>query len=119
MTNHKKTWETYSASWAARTLEEKHELYARSLSPSCRYTDPLAQTNGYDELAAYMLKFHEQVPGGYFKTIEFMAHHDRSLAKWEMRDASDKKLGDGVSYGEYDADGKLVAMNGFFEVPPS
>lgn len=117
MSDHERTWETYAASWKATSADEKRALYEKSLSADCVYTDPLTQARGWDELVAYMLEFHQQVPGGHFATVEFMAHHDRSIAKWEMRDASDAVLGDGVSYGEYDKHGKLVSMNGFFKTP--
>ena len=111
------TWETYASSWRSTSAEDKRALYEKSLSPECVYTDPLAQTRGWGELLAYMQEFHRQVPGGHFVTVEFMAHHDRSIAKWEMRDGSDAVLGDGVSYGEYDEHGKLVAVNGFYRTP--
>ena len=111
------TWETYAASWKAPTAEEKRSLYEQSLSPDCVYTDPLTQARGWTELLAYMLDFHRQVPGGHFVTVEFIAHHQRSMARWKMCNGDDAVLGEGVSYGEYDDDGKLVVMTGFFEPP--
>lgn len=117
MSEHEKIWETYVASWRATCPDEKRAAYARSLSPECVYTDPLMQARGWDELLAYMQSFHEQLPGAHFVTKEFEAHHDRSLAKWEMRDANEKVLGEGVSYGEYAPDGKLRSMTGFFDTP--
>ncbi|MEM6274608.1 MAG: nuclear transport factor 2 family protein [Myxococcota bacterium] len=110
----RKTWDTYAASWGAKSAEERRALYREALSPRCIYTDPLHQARGFDELLAYMQQFHEQVPGGHFVIKEFIFHHHRSLAKWDMCGADGTVLGDGVSYGEYDDDGKLVAMTGFF-----
>lgn len=117
MSDYESTWETYVASWKAPSNEEKRVLYEKALSPECVYTDTLTQTHGWDELLAYMQEFHEQFPGGYFVTVEFAAHHDRSLARWELRGADGGVLGDGTSYGEYDSRGKLVSMNGFFKTP--
>ena len=117
MNDYRTTWETYVASWKAPSAEQKRALYQQALSPECVYTDSLTQATGWDELLAYMQEFHEQVPGGYFVTVEFMAHHDRSLARWELHGADGAVLGDGTRYGEYDAHGKLVAMNGFFATP--
>lgn len=119
MSNHQDTWERYVASWKAETEEEKRALYDQSLSPTCVYTDPLKVARGWDELVTYMREFHQQIPGGHFITERFIAHHDRSIAHWRMCNAAGDKLGDGVSYGEYDSSGKLVAMTGFFEVPAS
>ncbi|MEO1172958.1 MAG: nuclear transport factor 2 family protein [Myxococcota bacterium] len=111
----KETWNTYASSWGATSDKERRERYQAALDPECVYTDPQMQARGFDELLAYMKQFHEQVPGGYFVTREFTAHHDRSLAKWNMCGADGTVLGDGISYGEYNQNGKLVAMTGFFK----
>ncbi len=50
-------------------------------------------------------------------TTYFLEHHGRSIARWNMVDGEGAVLGDGISYGEYGDDGKLVAMTGFFEPP--
>ena len=117
MKDYETTWETYVASWKVTPAEEKRALYEKALNPQCVYTDALTQARGWDELLAYMQEFHGQFPGGYFVTVEFMAHHDRSLARWELRGADGEVLGDGTSYGEYDSHGKLASMNGFFKTP--
>jgi hypothetical protein len=110
-------WERYVASWKAGTTAEKRALFAESLAPECIYTDPLARTQGWDELLSYMASFHEQVPGAHFVTESFMAHHGRSIAHWKMLSATGEQIGSGASYGEYDARQRLVAMTGFFETP--
>lgn len=110
-------WETYVRSWKVATAEEKRALFAASLSPDCVYQDPLARAEGWDELIAYMLDFHRQIPGGHFVTQRFLYHGDRSVARWEMKGADASVLGDGISYAEYGADGKVQRMTGFFEPP--
>ena len=117
MNDYRTTWESYVASWKAPSVAEKRALYEKALNPECVYTDSLTQKRGWDELLTYMREFNEQVPGGYFVTVEFTAHHGRSLARWEMHGADGTVLGDGTSYGEYDSHGKLVSMNGFFKTP--
>jgi hypothetical protein len=64
-----------------------------------------------------MLEFQRQFVAGHFVTQEFMAHHDRSIARWELRDGNGKAQGDGISYAEYDERGRLSAVSGFFQVP--
>lgn len=113
----KKTWETYVSSWGVETSNEKRVLFKLCLDPSCKYNDPLIKTQGWDELETYMLDFHQQIPGGHFITTYFLAHSNKSIAKWEMRDGDNNMMGDGISYGEYNEDGKLVLMTGFFETP--
>lgn len=109
------TWERYVASWKAETTVEKRALYEQALSSRCVYRDPLTVADGWEQLLEYMDSFHRQIPGGHFVTTEFMAHHGRSIARWEMRDGKATKIGVGMSYGEYDDQGKLTSMTGFFE----
>ncbi len=111
------TWERYAAAWRATTRADKLAALATSVAPTCTYCDPLAVAKGHDALVDYMLGFHQQVPGGHFETVTFVTHHQRSVATWTMRDAARQVIGDGISYGEYGDDGKLVAMTGFFAVP--
>lgn len=113
----KEIWETYTSAWRAKTPEEKRAALRESVLPSAVYRDPLAECAGHDALVAYMLQFHRQLPGGHFETTYFLAHHGRSIAKWKMLDEAGNQLGDGVSYAEYGADGKLASMSGFFDAP--
>ena len=114
----KETWETYSSAWKAENESEKRSLFEKCLDTTCRYNDPLIETTGWDELVSYMLDFHIQIPGGHFVTTYFLAHSNKSIVKWEMKNGENIVLGDGISYGEYNNYGKLVSMTGFFETPP-
>lgn len=113
----KTVWECYVKSWNPAPAAEKRALFAECLAPDCVYTDPLTQAKGWDELGAYMASFQQQVPGGRFVTEYFLAHHGRSIARWKMLNGADAEIGSGISYGEYDAQNRLVAMIGFFEAP--
>jgi hypothetical protein len=66
-----------------------------------------------------MEDFQRQIPGAYFEVLDFLSHHNTSLARWDMKSADGAKIGDGYSFGEYSSDGKLVKMTGFFEPPDS
>lgn len=111
------TWDTYTSAWKAATAQAKAQALRASTTATCVYRDPLKCTEGHDALVAYMLDFHQQVPGGYFETTYFLAHHERSISKWNMRAGDDSIVGEGVSYAEYDAKGQLQVMTGFFETP--
>ncbi|MBK6686149.1 MAG: nuclear transport factor 2 family protein [Deltaproteobacteria bacterium] len=111
------TWDAYAGSWKLTTAEEKRARFKSCLSPACVYRDPLAVARGWDELVEYMMAFHQQIPGGHFVTERFIAHHGRSMAAWKMMSGDGVVLGDGVSYGEYDEEGRLISMNGFYDVP--
>ncbi len=114
---HKGIWDLYTSAWKATSAQAKFDALRASTSATCEYCDPLAHTTGQSALVDYMLSFHTQMPGGYFETTWFLAHHNRSISKWNMCAGDGTIVGEGVSYGEYDAQGKLQSMNGFFETP--
>jgi hypothetical protein len=113
------TWERYAAAWKAATREAKQAALAASTAPTVTYRDPLTVAESHAALVDYMIAFHAQVPGGWFSTTYFLAHHDRSIAKWDMIDDAGAVIGHGVSYGEYNTRGELVAIVGFFDAPPA
>jgi hypothetical protein len=115
----KAVWDRYVASWKVQSLAEKRALFETCLAPGSRYTDPLRVAQGWDELLAYMVEFQKQAPGAHFVTEYFASHHQKSIARWKMLSADAAPIGEGMSYGEYDANGLLVAMTGFFETAES
>ena len=115
----KAVWERYVGSWKTASVAEKRRIYETCLAPGCVYTDPLTQARGWDELTQYMASFQQQIPGGHFVTQEFLSHHGRSVARWQMLSGDGAPLGEGISYAEYDEQQRLVSMTGFFETPGS
>lgn len=113
----KLVWEKYASAWREVTAQGKQDALRQSVADTCVYTDPLVQTEGHDELIAYMLAFHQQVPGGHFVTHYFLAHHNVSIARWNMANGDGTVIGEGISYGQYNEQGKLIAMTGFFDLP--
>lgn len=114
---HKDTWETYTSSWKVASAEEKRTIFAKCLVADCEYNDPMTVAKGQDELLTYMLGFHKQIPGGHFVTKYFLAHNNQSIARWDMKTGDGTVVGEGISYGKYNSEGRLVAMTGFFDTP--
>ncbi|CCN72160.1 hypothetical protein [Vibrio nigripulchritudo] len=114
---HRDIWETYVQSWKVETAEEKLALFDQCLAEKSVYTDPLTQARTKNDLVQYMLDFHQQIDGGHFVTTYFLSHHNKSVAKWNMCNRQGEILGEGISFGEYNEQGKLIAETGFFEVP--
>ncbi|HYQ15414.1 MAG TPA: nuclear transport factor 2 family protein [Polyangiaceae bacterium] len=115
----KRVWERYVSSWQAGSLPEKLAIFETCLTRDCVYTDPLVTARGWSELSRYMLELQQNVPGVHFVTEQFLAHGAQSAARWQMLDGRGVKLGEGISYAEYDASQRLTQMKGFFELPPS
>ena len=115
-TDFESTWAAYTAAWKAGTDAERQALLAQALGPDCRYADPLVQLDGTQALSAYMQDLQRQVPGVHFVTQRFIGHHGCSMAQWHMLDGQARVVGEGTSFGEYAADGRLRRMTGFFEL---
>jgi hypothetical protein len=95
MTKHQETWETYVSAWRVPSTKEKQAALDAAVAEGCTYRDPLMETKGHAQLLSYMVDFHKQLPGGQFVTCYFLAHHDRSIARWNMVDAQGAVIGDG------------------------
>jgi hypothetical protein len=116
-TDFESTWATYTAAWKAGSDEQRRALLGRAVQADCHYADPLVQAEGWQALSDYMGDLQRQVPGVHFVTGRFTVHHGRSMAQWRMLDGQARTVGEGVSFGEYAADGRLRRMTGFFEIP--
>lgn len=113
------TWEQYTSAWKVEGLQSKATILADCLTASATYCDPNIETTGVEGLADYMVNFHNQIPGGHFVTTYFLAHHDTSIARWNMVDGAGNIVGEGISHARYDGDLRLLSMTGFFETPAS
>jgi len=116
---HQDIWELYTQSWAENDDLKRLQLFEKSLNPKCEYTDPLIHVIGYEQLAGYMSELHKNVPGVRFVSTDFKSHHDRSLTHWNMVDRMGNVMSQGVSYGRYGVDGRLLQMTGFYDVEVS
>lgn len=115
---YRQSWDRYTAAWKVDGAPAKH-AHLNTVATSCVYTDPMMKAEGHDALVDYMVQFHQQVPGGHFKTQRFMAHSGRSVAVWTMHAGDGTVVGDGISHATYTSDGQIQTMTGFFEPPPA
>jgi hypothetical protein len=115
--SYRNTWEIYTKSWSVADESKRLQLFEQCLSSDCVYTDPIAQVSGYEQLSGYMSELQTRIPGVAFVTTDFKTHHNYSLTHWNMLDSEGHILSQGASYGLYSADGRLMQMTGFFELP--
>ncbi|MGB3256396.1 MAG: hypothetical protein WBG89_10615 [Ornithinimicrobium sp.] len=87
------------------------------LASTCTYTDTSVHARGVDEIVASMMQSQENAPGGHFVTQTSLAHHNRSLARWNMVLGDGTVIGTGASSTTYDDAGNLTAMTGFIDAP--
>lgn len=78
-------WHRYSAAWSLEAETRDTEL------PSCRidevtYADPGDTVTSVANLSSCLAQFQRSVPGDRFEMVAVAEHHDRSLARWHLRD---------------------------------
>jgi len=110
------TWLTYVDAWNAERQDDRIRLLSEAGVSDSRYVDPNVDLMGHTSLANYMGEFHNQLPGAQFVLTRFLSHHHKSIACWDVHDKNGKTLFSGISYGTYNAEGKLTAEHGFFDV---
>lgn len=106
-------WEMYTNTWSEQDGAMRQQIFAQCLLPDCKYSDANIHVEGHAGLSGYMGDFQKNVPGGRFVTTSFVEHHGRSLAHWDMV-VGQQVIGKGASFGDFNADGRLKQMTGFF-----
>lgn len=116
--DHVATWKTYQSAWSDIGDAERRGMLETSVSDACRYTDPTtAELLGRDELVEKIRASARTYPGVSFRNDRVTELEDRAFFEWTMYDANAVPMIDGASYGEFDGDGRLSRMSGFFASP--
>ena len=110
-------WLAYSRAWSEPDHAKRLKTFQEILDKNCTYADPFTAATGYEQLANYMDEFQKNIPGGHFVVRSFVAHHNQSLAEWELLDGHGALIHKGTSYAHYGDDAKLRQMSGFFDAP--
>lgn len=117
--NYRTVWETYVQAWKTPSEKERKSLFIQVLAEDNTYTDPQVEVSGHDALSDYMAQFHEQFPGCYFETTYFLAHHDKSISRWNLKNDVGEVLSEGISFATYNEQGRLLSETGFYDTPES
>lgn len=110
-------WEISVAAWSETDSKKRLALLRQAFSEQVIYTDPVIQTQGYEQLARYMDDLRKNIPGAHFVTASFHEHHNLSLAKWNLLDGAGHIVADGASHGEYDGNGRISKTSAFYKLP--
>jgi SnoaL-like protein len=115
MTTHHDIWHAYASAWSA-PLPQRDDLLDRHVRADVAYRDPTTEVLGRAALSDYMHAFQQGFPGYRFAITVVEAHHDRSLAHWQLRDSDDTPVQDGISHAVHDTAHRLTDITGFFPV---
>jgi hypothetical protein len=108
-------WQRYANCWSAPAAERNRRL-DEEVSRDVHYRDPNMEVSGIDGLASYMSGFQQALPGHRFEIRSVMAHHARSLARWQQVDQQGNPVAEGASFAAHDEQGRFCDITGFFPV---
>jgi ketosteroid isomerase-like protein len=120
VTIHQDAVQRYFAAWNASTAEELEKAVAAAFTEDATYTDPLAEVQGHEGLAAAISGAHQQFPGfDFVLTGTPDAHHGLVRFTWDLvsrADGSAPAAGfDVIVLGE---DGRISSVSGFLDRLP-
>ena len=119
MSDFTKLAEQYIATWNETDPSARRALIDEIWAAGGRYTDPLADVTGRDQIDALIAAAQQQFPGMTFRlagTVD--AHHDQARFTWELGPNGTAAVV-GFDVAQRDADGRLALVLGFLDRVPS
>lgn len=105
----------YMAAWGEVDEAERRELLETGWADDGVYLDPSGRAEGRDALVAHIAGFQRTFADHAMQPASGFDHHDRYIRfAWKMFDPSGKEILEGVDFGEFDDDGRLKRIVGFF-----
>jgi hypothetical protein len=111
--------EQYIATWNETDPSARRKLIGEIWSADGRYTDPLADVAGPDQIDAVIAAAQAQFAGMTFRLAGRVdGHHDQARFRWELGpDGTAVVVGFDVV--QRDADGRLAVVLGFLDKVPN
>ncbi|MFF7140339.1 nuclear transport factor 2 family protein [Streptomyces sp. SID2888] len=111
----------YFEAWNAGDPQALTKAVVAAWAPDGRYTDPLADARGPEEIAAVIAGAHQQFPGFSFRlsgTVD--GHHDTARFGWELVSEADGS----APVAGFDVivladDGRIRSVHGFLDRVPA
>ncbi|MEV0274017.1 nuclear transport factor 2 family protein [Hamadaea sp. NPDC050747] len=108
----------YLAAWNATDAVARKELIAEVFTADARYTDPLADVTGHDQLDGLLAAVQGQFAGLEFRVGGAVdAHHDIARFTWHLGPADGEPIVIGFDVVEL-ADGRIAKVYGFLDKVP-
>ena len=118
MSKLQETVTTYGAAWQEEHPEWRLKLLTTALNEKGRYTDPTADLVGPKALCDHIGVFQVGNPGAKIEvTSTATLHHDIAHFTWRMLLPDGQVRLTGHDFAEFDEDGKILRLAGFFGDP--
>ena len=113
----KESLEHYFQAWNTPDEAARRAHLEAGWAENATYTDPTADVHGREALVKHIAGFlGNPAMKGYsiVRVTGIDVHHRSFRFSWEMRDPSGKTLTPGIDYGEFDDNGMITKIVGFF-----
>ena len=107
----------YFQAWAESDEAARRALLEQAWADDGTYTDPSAHVEGREALVQHIgdFKSNEQFKGFRIEqSTGIDIHHQSFRFGWEMKDPSGNVVTPGIDYGEFDREGRITKIVGFF-----
>ncbi len=107
----------YFQAWNEPVADKRDTLLQDCWADNAEYTDPGTHAEGRPALSIEIGKFlgNEQLKGfSIVQASKIDVHHRVFRFQWEMRDPNGNTVTPGIDYGEYDDQGRITKIVGFF-----
>lgn len=103
------------AAWGEPDEAKRRELLEVAWAEDGTYLDPSGRADGREALVAHIAGFQKMFADHQMLPASGLDHHDRYLRfAWKLLDPSGNEMLEGVDFGEFDGDGRISRIVGFF-----
>jgi hypothetical protein len=113
----KASLKSYFKAWNEPDAKKRTELLEAAWVENGTYTDPGADVEGRAALVEHIGQFLSDPQFKGFSIVqasEIDFHHRSFRFRWEMKDPTGKAIISGMDYGEFNNDGAITKIVGFF-----
>ena len=110
----------YLAAWNETDPAARRALVDALFTEDVRYTDPMADVSGREQLAGLIGAVQAQFPGFVFRPAgDADAHHDQVRFTWHLGPEGVEALVTGFDVAVTDGDGRIRTVLGFLDRVPA
>ena len=109
------TIDIYASAWSEIDPGQRMAILEKVLTSDCTYTDPRVHAANPSELSDHIGRILPTRPGAHvLRTSAVDMHHGKARFAWHMVNADGTALPAGLDIVEFDEEGRLRMILGFF-----